>query len=116
MAEMTEEILDLHHLDADSAYHNWLELNGVLHAPEVERAFMAAWNILSRFIAGPEQPEVDWFVVHEAVMDTADEDGVGGEKALEASFKKHGLLVLHVTDAERRRAALDTARTAGREG
>lgn len=92
-------MLDLHHLDADSAYHNWLERQGVLHSPEIERAFRAAWNILSEFIAGPEQKEVDWFIVHEAVMDTEDEGRVGGEKALERAFGKAGLFVIHRKEA-----------------
>lgn len=88
-------MLDLHHLDADSAYHNWLERNGVLHSPENERAFTAAWNILSEFIAGPEQKEVDWSVVREAVVDTCNEEGIGGPKDLEKFFGKNGLLVIH---------------------
>lgn len=88
-------MLDLHHLDADSAYHNWLERNGVLHSPEIERAFTASFNILSEFIAGPEQPEVDWAVVREAIVDTCDEDGIGGPKDLQSMFASHGLLVLH---------------------
>lgn len=92
-------MLYLHHLDADSAYHNWLERNGVLHSPENERAFTAAWNILSEFIAGPEQREVDWSVVREAIVDTCDEEGIGGPKALESSFGHLSLLVLHRADA-----------------
>jgi hypothetical protein len=91
--------LDLHHLDADSAYHNWLEQNGVLHTPENERAFTAGFNILSRFIEGPEQEEVDWFVVAEAVRDTCDENGLGGPKDMQAIFAKRGLLVVHKGDA-----------------
>lgn len=92
--------LDLHHLDADSAYHNWLERNGVLHSPEVERAFTAGFNILSIFIAGPEQEEVDWHIVSEAVNDTCDENGVGGAPHLQKAFANHKLLVLHRKDAE----------------
>lgn len=88
-------MLDLHHLDTDSGYHNWLEKNGVLHSPEIERAFCAGFNILAAFIAGPEQEAVDWSIVNEAVMDTSDENGVGGVNALEASFKHHGLFVVH---------------------
>lgn len=87
--------LELHHLDADSAYHNWLEKNGVLHSQENERAFAAGFNILARFIAGPEQEEVDWHIVNEAVQDTCDENGVGGAPYLQRSFARHNLLVLH---------------------
>lgn len=87
--------LDLHHLDADSAYHNWLEHNGVLHSPEIERAFTAGFNILSEFIAGPEQSEVDWSVARDAIVDTCDETGIGGPKHLAASFASHKLLLLH---------------------
>jgi hypothetical protein len=87
-------MLDLHHLDADSAYHNWLERQGVLHSPENERAFTAGFNILSAFIAGPEQDEVDWFVVAEAVRDACDEE-LGGPKDYQRQFKKAGLLVIH---------------------
>lgn len=91
-------MLDLHHLDADSAYHNWLEHNGVLHSPEIERAFRASFNILSEFIAGPEQKEVDWSVVREAIVDTCDENGIGGPKDLESAFRSNGLLVVHRTE------------------
>lgn len=93
-------VLDLHHLDADSAYHNWLEQNGVLHSPEIERAFTASFNILSAFIAGPEQKEVDWFVVREAIVDTCDEGGIGTGHQLEAIFAKRGLLVVHRKEQE----------------
>lgn len=93
-------MLDLHHLDADSAYHNWLEKNGVLHSPEIERAFTAGFNILSRFIAGPEQDEVDWHVVSEAVSDaiTNAEGHCPGEKGLQSQFRRAGLLVVHRAD------------------
>jgi hypothetical protein len=92
--------LDLHHLDADSAYHNWLERNGVLHSPEIERAFTAGFNILSAFIAGPEQEEVDWSVVNDAVHDAAsDGEGRIGAKDLERHFGRHNLLVVHRADA-----------------
>lgn len=88
-------MLDLNKTDADAAYHNWLEHERVSHTPETERAFHAAWNILSRLIAGPEQEAVDWSVVGDAIHDTCDEDGIGGPKALERSFKRQGLLVIH---------------------
>jgi hypothetical protein len=87
-------MLDLNHTDADAAYHNWLEQERVNHTPEAERAFRAAWAILSRFIAGPEQEAVDWFVVAEAVRDACDEE-LGGPKDYQRQFKRAGLLVIH---------------------
>lgn len=91
-------MLDLTNVDADSAYHNWLEANRIPHMTDRQAAFNAAWNILSEFIAGPEQKEVDWSVVREAVNDAADYDGLA-TGALEASFKTCGLLVVHRKDA-----------------
>lgn len=90
-------MLDLHHVDADSAYHNWLERNGVLHSPEIERAFTAGFNILSAFIAGPEQEEVDWHIVGEAFSDACgDAEGhMPSNKMLASHFKSAGLLVVH---------------------
>jgi len=92
--------LDLHHLDADSAYHNWLEQNGVLHSPEIERAFTAAWDIQARFIAGPEQEEVDWHIVGEAFSDACGdcEGYMPTDKMLASHFKSAGLLVIHRAD------------------
>lgn len=91
-------MLDLTHTDADAAYHNWLERERVTHSADTERAFMAGWNILSRFIAGPEQEAVDWFVVAEAVRDACDEE-LGGPKDYQREFKKNDLLVVHLKTA-----------------
>lgn len=87
-------MLDLTNVDADSAYHNWLERQRFTHSPEIEHAFKEGWRILSDFIEGPEQKEVDWYVVSEAVHDAADIDGIGA-KDLEHSFKRNGLFVVH---------------------
>jgi hypothetical protein len=91
---MRSERLDLTNVDDESAYHNWLEVQNILHAPEREYAFKEGWRILSDFIAGPEQKEVDWSVVREAVSDACDVDGIGPE-ALRSSFASNGLLVVH---------------------
>lgn len=88
-------MLDLTNVDADSAYHNWLERQRFTHSPEIEHAFKEGWRILSDFIDGPEQKEVDWSVVRDAVVDTCDMDGIGGPKALERSFGSQGLRVVH---------------------
>lgn len=87
-------VLDLTNVDADSAYHNWLEAQIIPHTAERERAFREAWRILSDFIAGPEQKEVDWSVVCEAVGDATDIDGIS-PGALETAFASCGLLVFH---------------------
>jgi hypothetical protein len=92
-------MLDLNHTDADAAYHNWLEQERVDHSPDIERAFRAAWAILSRFIAGPEQSAVDWFVVAEAVRDGCDDGELAGPKDLEREFQNHDLLVIHLKTA-----------------
>lgn len=92
-------ILDLANVDADSAYHNWLERQRFTHSPEIEHAFREGWRILSTFIAGPEQKAVDWSIVCEAVSDAADIDGIG-PKALESSFNHSGLLVIHRATGE----------------
>lgn len=89
-------MLDMTNVDFDSAYHNWLERNGVLHSPEIEHAFKGGWNVLSNFIEGPEQKAVDWHIVSEATGDAiSDCEGHPGEKALERHFVRHNLLVLH---------------------
>lgn len=91
---MPASTLDLTNVDADSAYHNWLEAQDILHSEEREQAFKEGWRILSDFIAGPEQSAVDWSIVCEAVGDATDIDGIGAG-ALEASFARCGLLVVH---------------------
>lgn len=45
----------------------------------------------------PDQKDVDWSVVSDAVHDAIDEDGVGASD-LERSFKRNGLLVMHEED------------------
>jgi hypothetical protein len=45
-----------------------------------------------------DQNEVDWSVVREAVVDTCDENGIGGPKSLQSAFKSCGLLVAHEPD------------------
>lgn len=47
----------------------------------------------------PDQTEVDWSVVREAVIDASDYDGIA-TGALEASFKTSGLLVMHRDELE----------------
>ena len=42
-----------------------------------------------------DQDGVDWGVVRDAIVDTCDEDGIGGPKSLASSFKRLGLLVSH---------------------
>jgi hypothetical protein len=45
-----------------------------------------------------DQSAVDWSVVRDAIVDTCDEEGIGGAEALASSFKIHGLLVDHDDD------------------
>ena len=93
-------MLDLTDVDFDSAYHNWLERNGVLHSPEIENAFKGGWTILTNFIEGPEQEAVDWPIVSEAVDDAVtNAEGRPGGKDLQYTFAQHKLLVVHRTDA-----------------
>lgn len=89
-------MLSLTNLDSDSAYHNWLERQSFSHSPEIKHAFEEGWRILSNFIAGPEQKEVDWSVVCDAIHEASDDCGIG-PRAIESSFGKSGILVIHAT-------------------
>lgn len=59
----------------------------------VEEQHQICEELMTR--AEPDQKEVDWSVVREAIYDTCDEDGLGSPTALQNSFQSHGLLVAH---------------------
>jgi hypothetical protein len=71
---------------------------GVTISNAVEEQHRICEELMSRAEARipQDQSEVDWSVVRDAVMDTADYDGIGGSKALQASFEGNGLVVGHV--------------------